>query len=288
MNLEHLEMFLTIARFGSINKAADALYLAQSTLTHRLKQLEKQVGASLFVRTAGGVALTPEGRRFVPVATSVVEQMRSFRQESGSRRPLAITAGKAFASYELPRLIGSYRRQHPDFTCYVKSSLFEESITGLLTGTADLALLGSEVYHPQLQQIALPGDRIVLIVAPQHPWAAEFPGFPLWGLQEVIAFGDNSAPFRQRVDRFLAEQGLYPNVIMELDSFSAVKRMVMQNLGVAMLPERTVHEEVLAGTLISHDIAAGLLTRPTLIAYAKHKENDRDLRQFVDWMLQTY
>jgi len=288
MNLEHLEMFLTIARFGSINKAADALYLAQSTLTHRLKQLEKQAGASLFVRTASGVALTPEGRQFVPIATSVVEQMRSFRQEAGARRPLTISAGKAFASYELPRLIGSYRRQHPDFTCYVKSNLFEEAITALLTGTADLALLGSEVYHPQLQQISLTDDLIVLIVAPEHPWAAEFPGFDHWGLQEVIAFADASAPFRQRVDRFLAEQGLYSNVIMELDSFSAVKRMVMQNLGVAMLPERTVSEEVAAGTLVTHDIAGGVLTRPTLIAFAKHKEQDQTFRDFVEWVKEAY
>jgi len=277
-----------IARFGSINKTAEALFLAQSTVTHWLKQLERQLNASLFVRTASGVALTPEGKRFVPFATSIVEQMRSFTQESGTRRPLMIAAGKAFASYELPRLLGSYRVEHPTFTCYVKSSLYEESITALLNGTADLALLGHEVYHPQLQQVLLPSDRIVLIVSPQHRWAERFPSFAEWGLQEVIAFGDGSAPFRQRTDRFLAEQGVYANVIMELDSFSAVKRMVMQNLGVAMLPERVVRDEAQSGTLIVHDIAAGQLTRPTLIAYPKHKEQDADFVQFVNWITKMY
>jgi LysR family transcriptional regulator, low CO2-responsive transcriptional regulator len=288
MNLEHLEMFLTIARFGSINKAADALFLAQSTLTHRLKQLEKQVSAPLFVRTAGGVSLTPEGRRFVPIATSIVEQMRSFTEEAGQSRPLSITGGKAFIAYELPRLIGGYRRLIPNFTCYVRSTLYEESITALLTGTADLALLGSEVYHPQLQQILLPSDRILLIVSPAHPWAAGFPGWSEWGLQEVIAFGNQTAPFRQRIDRFLAENGVYPNVLMELDSISAVKGMVMQNLGVAMLPERTVREEVAAGRLIAHDIAGGFLTRPTLLAYPKHKEQDHDLQRFVAYIRETF
>ncbi|MCK9905549.1 LysR family transcriptional regulator, partial [Frankia sp. Cpl3] len=235
--------------FGSINKAANALFLAQSTVTHRLKQMEKYVGTPLFVRTASGVSLTAEGRRLLPIATGVVEQMRGFIQRKEARHALTIVAGKAFASYELPRLLGNYRKANPHFTCYVRSTLYEESITSLLTGTADIAFLGSEVYHPQLHQLFLPSDRIMLVVSLDHRWAHEYSGFSDWGLQEVIAFGDPVAPFRQRVERFLAENGVYPNVIMELDSFSAVKQMVMQNLGVTMLPERTIQEEVRAGKL---------------------------------------
>ncbi|MFY0543240.1 LysR family transcriptional regulator [Brevibacillus sp. H7] len=288
MDLESLEVFLNIARFGSINRAANALFLAQSTVTHRLKQLERYVGAPLFVRTAAGVTLTDEGRRLMPVATSVVEHLRSFLREKESRQSLSIVAGKAFASYELPRLIGEYRKAHPHFTCYVRSTLFEESITSLLTGTADLAFLGSEVYHPQLHQEFLPDDRILLVISPEHGWANEFPGMAHWGRQEVIAFGNHTAPFRQRVDRFLAQNGVYPNVIMELDSFSAVKKMVQQNLGVTMLPERTIQEELQNGSLVGHDIAGGELTRPTLIAYLHHKKEDEPFQRFVQWVKTMY
>lgn len=288
MNLENLEMFLMISRFGSINKTAETLFLAQSTVTHRLKQLEKQLGVNLFVRTANGVSLTAEGKGFVPVATSIVEQIRTFTQNTALLKPLTIAAGKAFASYELPRLLGQYRKNHPALRCYVKSTLYEESITALLTGAADMALLGNEVYHPQLLQIDLPSDRIVLIVAPEHRWASGFTGFSDWGAQEMIVFGDASAPFRQRVDRFLVERGVFPNVIMELDSFGSVKQMVMQNLGVAMLPERVIREEVESGQLIAHDLAEGTLTRPTLIAYPKHKQQDRDFQSFLSWIVANY
>jgi DNA-binding transcriptional LysR family regulator len=288
MDIESLEVFLTIARFGSINRAAQALFLAQSTVTHRLKQLERYVGSPLFVRTTGGVSLTAEGRRLLPVATSVVEQMRAFTRHKESRQSLTIVAGKALAAYELPRLIGEYRRQNPHFTCYVRSTLFEESITSLLTGTADIAFLGSEVYHPQIHQEFLPSDRILLVTAPDHSWAKAFPGFARWGVQEVIAFGNQTAPFRQRVDRFLARHGVYPNVIAELDSFQAVKKMVQQNLGVTMLPERTIDEERRAGTLVAQDIADGQLTRPTVIAYLHHKKEDEAFQQFVQWVKDHY
>jgi DNA-binding transcriptional LysR family regulator len=288
MDIESLEVFLTIARFGSINRAANALYLAQSTVTHRLKQLENYVGSPLFVRTSGGVTLTAEGRRLLPVATSVVEQLRSFTNHKEYRQSLTIVAGKALAAYELPRLIGEYRRHNPHFICYARSTLFEESITALLTGTADIALLGSEVYHPQIHQEFLPSDRILLVTAPEHPWADGFPGFAQWGAQEVIAFGNHSAPFRQRVDRFLAQHGVFPNVIAELDSFHAVKKMVQQNLGVTMLPERTIGEELRAGSLAAQDISGGQLTRPTVIAYLHHKKEDEAFQQFVQWVKQHY
>jgi DNA-binding transcriptional LysR family regulator len=288
MDLESLEVFLTIARFGSINRAASAMFLAQSTVTHRLKQLERHVGAPLFARTAAGVSLTAEGKRLMPVATSVVEQLRAFQQDRKASRSLSIVAGRAFASYELPRLIGEYRNMHPHFTCYVRSTLFEESITALLTGTADIAFLGSEVYHPQLVQEFLPEDRILLVTAPDHEWAGHFPGIDRWGTQEMIAFGSSTAPFRQRVDRFLARHGVFPNVIMELDSFSAVKKMVQQNLGVTMLPERTIEEERRAGCLAACDIAGGKLSRPTLIAYPNHKKEDETVQQFVQWVKTVY
>jgi LysR family transcriptional regulator, low CO2-responsive transcriptional regulator len=288
MDLQSLEVFLAIARYGSLNRAAQAMFLAQSTVTHRLKQLERQVGTPLFVRTATGVSLTGEGRRLLPVAASVVEQLRAFTQHREKPQALTIVAGKAFASYELPRLIGEYRRAHPHFTCFVRSTLYEESIAALLTGAADIAFLGHEVYHPHIHQEFLPCDRILLVTAPEHPWASGFPGFSHWGAEPVIAFGDHTAPFRQRVDRFLAQHGVFPNVVMELDSFSAVKKMVLQQLGVTMLPERTIREEVDAGRLIAMDIANGQLTRPTLIAYLHAKKEDDAFQQFVQWIKSAY
>lgn len=288
MDQESLEVFLTIARHGSINRAAQALFLAQSTLTHRLKQLERQIGTPLFVRTASGVTLTGEGRRLLPIAANIIEQMRTFTQQKEQRQPLSIVAGKAFVAYELPRLLGQYRQANPHFTCYVRSTLYEESLNALLTGAADIAFLGSEMYHPHIHQEFLPSDRILLVTTPRHPWADRFPGFPDWGTEEMIVFGNHTAPYRQRVDRYLAQQGVFPNIIMELDSFGAVKKMVEQSLGIAMLPERIIQDELSDGRLVAHDIAEGTLTRPTLIAYLHPKKEDEAFQQFVQWIKDAY
>lgn len=288
MDQQSLEVFLTIARHGSINRAAQALFLAQSTLTHRLKQLEKQIGTTLFVRTSTGVELSSEGRRLLPIAANIVEQMRLLTQHHEQRQSLTIVAGKSFIATELPRLLGKYRLAHPEFTCYVRSTLYEESLAALLSGAADIAFLGSEIYHPHIHQEFLPSDQILLVTSPDHPWARHFPGFSNWGTEAMIVFGNHTAPFRQRVDRFLAQQGVFPNIIMELDSFSAVKKMVEQQLGIAMLPSRIVEEEVELGRLSALDIADGTLTRPTLLAYLQPKKEDDPVVQFVRWIKEVY
>ncbi|MBM7554515.1 LysR substrate-binding domain-containing protein [Thalassobacillus pellis] len=287
MHIEHLELFLQIARYESINQAANALFLAQSTVTNRLKQLEAYIGSALFIRTSTGVQLTSEGKRFVPIATSIVDQLHTYTDRKHIP-PLSIVAGKALAAYQLPRLLGEYRRAHPTFTCYARAARYDACVTALLTGAADIAFLGAEVFHPQLHQVLLPEDPIVLVLSPDHPWAKGFPGFDYWGREEVITFGNHTAPFRRQIDLFLAKHQVYPNIIMELDSFSAVKSMVQENLGMTLLPSRTIQTEVQKGDLVACDIAAGTLSRPTVLAYPTYKKESEALQPFIQWVKTFY
>ena len=82
MNLKHLEYFITVARLGSINKAAQSLFISQPYLGKIIKELENAVGAVLFQRTRGGVSLTPDGEDFMIHAENIireVEKMETFR-----------------------------------------------------------------------------------------------------------------------------------------------------------------------------------------------------------------
>ncbi|WLD93796.1 LysR family transcriptional regulator [Alkalihalobacillus sp. AL-G] len=288
MDIESLKLFLQIARHGSINKAANAMFLAQSTATNRLKQLEKSVGSPLFTRASVGVTLTAEGKRLLPIAIDVVEKIKAYKNLKEKEQTLTMVAGKALAAYELPRLISQYRKFNPHFKCYARSTSFNECVTAILSGSADIAFLGGEVYHPDLHQEFLPEDRIVLVTSRDHEWTNGFPGFKHWGSQEVITFGNDSAPFRKQIDLYLAKQGVFPNVIMELDSLSAVKEMVKENLGISMLPERTILHEKLCGSLAVLDVAEGRLLRPTVVVYPHYKKDDKVFQDFIHWIRCNY
>jgi len=283
MKLESLDSFLAVTRHGSLHQAATALFVSQSTLTHRMQVLEEDLGVLLFVRHAGGVALTEEGRRFVPVATAIVDQLQGFRRSQRQAPRLTLIAGKAFASYELPDLISGFRKLRPELRCHVRSALFPESVNALLAGTADLAVIGYEAHHPDLVSTTLASDRIVLCMHPHHRFARHF-DWRDWGHEDVVAFGDVGAPFRIRVDNYLADRGVRPHIVMELDSIHAVKRMVMHNLGVAFLPERTLSDEAAAGWLAIRDVAAGALTRPSYVAYRRSRQGEPLMLEFIEWI----
>ncbi|MBQ3334234.1 MAG: LysR family transcriptional regulator [Eubacteriaceae bacterium] len=85
MTITQLTYFLTIVEAGSLNKASEKLYIAQPSLTAALKELEKELGFTLFYRGSRGVTLTPEGADFLPYAGQVVEQYDNMMEYVGKR-----------------------------------------------------------------------------------------------------------------------------------------------------------------------------------------------------------
>ena len=121
IQLVQVEGFLEVARRGSVSRAADALFVTQPTLTARLHSLERELGASLFVRTPHGMRLTEAGRAWVPYAEralralvdgrDVLEQVRT-----ASAGHLMIGAAPAVSTYILPELLEQFVAAHPPRT----------------------------------------------------------------------------------------------------------------------------------------------------------------------------
>ncbi|WMJ83635.1 LysR family transcriptional regulator [Oscillospiraceae bacterium LTW-04] len=80
MNLKHLEYFVAVAKYGSINKAAQALYISQPHLSHIIKDIEDDVGFELFLRTKQGVVLTTSGARFLKHSNAIMQEMEGLKQ----------------------------------------------------------------------------------------------------------------------------------------------------------------------------------------------------------------
>ncbi len=87
MDIKHLEFFVTVAQCGSINKAAQSLYISQPHLSHIIKEIENDVGFELFSRAKQGVVLTPEGQRFLEHSNAILKEMENLKQFSRKMRP---------------------------------------------------------------------------------------------------------------------------------------------------------------------------------------------------------
>lgn len=280
MDTKDVTLFLTIARIGSISRTAEQLFMSQSTVTTRLQRLERLLGYPLFHRFPNGVKLTAEGERLVPIAERMASIEASMLQlEHEEPQVLRVMSGRAFVSTDVPECLAGMVRE-TNVRLQVRMGLYDEMMDALLAEQVEFCFIGEPIYHPLIKQLPLPPDAIDLVVPNNHYFTHHFPGLTALNTEPFIAFGRADAPFRKRILRLLAEAGVYPPVLMELDSIDGIKAMVSHGLGVSFLPRRTLFDANFKHySVISMDNPAW--TRPTFLAYPTANEGNPLTERFI-------
>lgn len=253
MLLTQVEAFLEVAREGSLGRASVILFVTQPALTARLQALERELGQPLFVRTRRGMVLTDAGRTFLPYAERALETLRDGADlvgavGRGSAGQLAIGAAPAVSTYVLPVLLDRFVRDHPGVRLLVRTGHSEEIVDLVLRSEVQLGVV-RELRDPRVESRPLYADELVLVVHPAHPFAAA-DAVPVEDLAaERLIFFDRTSSYFDLTNAMFREAGVSPRGAIELDNIDAAKKMVQQGLGVALLPNTAVSEDVERGLL---------------------------------------
>ncbi|MET7334988.1 LysR substrate-binding domain-containing protein [Nonomuraea sp. NPDC005650] len=176
MELRQLTVFLAIAEELHFGRASERLHLAQSSVSQRLRQLEREVGVQLVARTSHRVALTPAGETFRVEARRVIEQaehaMRAARQTAaGAMEAISIGFNFAAGQLVLPKTLARLRAEYPQ----VKASLWEKltgpQLAALKAKELDLGLLFGRPPAAEFGSREMFKVPLVAIVRSGHPWA---------------------------------------------------------------------------------------------------------------------
>ncbi len=270
MLLSQLEGFVEIARRGSVSRAAEALFVTQPALTARLKSLESQVGAQLFVRTGRGVRLSEAGHAFLPYAQRALEAVSEGRRlvgevARGGAGELALGAAPAVSTYVLPAILERFHLEHPNVRLAVRTGHSEEVLDLVLHEQVQIGLVRA-LRHPEIESVPLYEDELVLVANPAHRFAAAGEIAVEEMSEEQLILFDRTSSYHDLTSAFFREAGVVPRGVMELDNIDATKKMVRQGLGVALLPHTAVAEELEAGTLRSVTIADAAPVRRRIVA----------------------
>jgi DNA-binding transcriptional LysR family regulator len=248
MRTEQLDAFVEVARRGSVSRAAEALYVTQPSLTARLKGLEQELDAKLFVRSQRGMRLSDAGRAFLPYAERTLDTISSGRRllaelARGESGQLALGAAPAVSTYVLPRILTRFRRTHPKVALAVRTGHSEEVLELVLSEQVQIGL-GRALRHPQVEAIPLYEDELVLVVDPRHRFASEEEVDPDELSEVQLILFDRTSSYHRLTSEFFEDVGAVPRGVMELDNIDAAKKMVEQGLGVAFLPHTAVAAEL--------------------------------------------
>lgn len=253
MLLTQIEAFLTVAERRSVSAAAGVLYVTQPALTTRLKNLERELGVDLFVRTSRGMRLTAEGRAFRPHAQRALQSLAAGRELLRERREgrvgeLIVGAAPAISTYVLPLVLRTFQASFPNVHLIVRTGHSEDVLELVLREQVQIGLV-RDLPHPAVTSTPLYEDEIVLVVHPQHRLAGETSiAVQELGDERLILF-DRTSSYFVLTSAFFREAGVVPRGVMELDNVDATKKMVEHGLGIAFLPYTAVREELADGSL---------------------------------------
>ena len=281
MTLEQLRIFIAVAEREHLTQAADALALTPSAVSASIRALEERYDTPLFHRVGRGIQLNEAGRAFLAEARATLAAARNAEQALADlaglqRGALSVHASQTIASYWLPPLLTRFHRQYPLIALSLTIGNTSSVAQAVQEGSADLGLVEDSVDDGELTIAAVAQDRMVIVVAPDHPWAD---GRPLdadalrsaeWILRE------QGSGTRSAFEASLARLGVTPdqlNVALALPSNEAVRSAAMAGPYATAVSELVVASQLQAGLLREANLA--LPPRPFLLLHHRQRQASR-------------
>jgi DNA-binding transcriptional LysR family regulator len=267
-DLTSFDLLLSVAKLGSIGRAAAAHQLSQPAASARLRQLEHQVGARLLERGARGARLTTVGELVAGWAQPAVDRAADLEEGIAALKRdrhthLRVAASLTVAEYLLPAWLIALRSVGPDTMTALSAGNSVEVAAQILAGEAEIGFVEGPKVPGGVQAREVARDELAVVVAPSHAWArrrrvraAELVRTPL--VSREPGSGTRQAweqAVREQLDTDLAAP------ILEVSSTTAIKAAVMGGIGPAVLSVRAVTAELAAGTLVRLSVPGLDLTR---------------------------
>ena len=258
ITLRQLESFAATVEYRSFTRAAESLYLTQSTVSAHIAALEQTLGVPLLLRGARRqLILTEEGRRVYTATLDILERC-------GALQALSVPPGGETLLIGASTVPGQY-----------------------------ILFVGAALDRKRFSYHAVAEDRLVLATADQERFRAEqqesTDALELL-LREPVLARESGSGTERALEQYLSGRGVAPEslrVTARIDSPEVLKSAVMQGLGVAVLSELAVRQEAADGRLLVFEPHQGAITRRIYMALRRDAALSRGERDFAAYVKET-
>ena len=241
MNLRQLYYFKTIAELEHYTRAAEKLYVSQSSLSHAIQELEDELKVEFFVRKGRNIKLTKYGELFLPYVEKTLETLETgiatLKDYIDPNTGAVTMEGFPSLAQFVPDIIVRYLSEtnRVDVRFQFSQEGFTDLREHLLNGDVDLSF-ATDIDDPRLAKTCIGTHRLVLLVPTGHRLAQQ-EGVYLRELdnENFIAF-DRAGQIRPQLDKIFEEMGIKPNIVMETPQDMIIYGLVAANHGVAIVP----------------------------------------------------
>ena len=277
LNLKQLETFVTVVEKGSFTKAANALYMAQSTVSNHIQQLEESLGLILFVRDMKrNISLTPDGNRIYQFAKEILLRCSELEETilENKKSQLIIGASTVPTESILQELIHKFIKTHPNCRFVVKNGDSDQIQRMLTDGEISIGFVGTSDNRQEIIYEKITEDRFVMIT-PNTPGYVKLHEQGVYGkelLNKPLIFRENGSGTQKLIDNYLGSMDVTEdnlNIVAYVSSSQLQKDLVKMGTGVAILSEYSTRDLVSSGRVLRFEMERNCLSRNIYMAKDK-------------------
>ncbi len=288
VDLDLYRVFYTVAKCGSLTKAADQLFISQPAVSQAIKQLEIQLGGKLFNRVSRGMELTdPGGKQMFETVSQIIEKLSIAENEfsqisSNASGSIRISASDLFTAYKLMKYITEFHELYPNVSFLFTNSNTRQSIDLIKDNKADIGFVKLPIEDKSVLftgQIGFLNDVFVVSkkfedLANKHLKLSDLSNYPLILL-------DSTTSARQELDRFCNTLSIKLIPEIEVSSVSLMLELTKRGFGIACIPHEYILNELENGELLQLNVAPVLPRFATGVIVNKDKNYSFAVAEFL-------
>ncbi len=289
VNLDLYRVFYTVAKCGSLTRAAEELYISQPAVSQSIKQLENQLGVSLFNRTHRGMELSARGGK--PIFSKVEHALELLGEaenllseiNTSATGVIRIGASEAIFEYFLSEKIVEFHEKFPAVKIELSTGVTPKTVEELKARQCDVAFVNLPIEPDselklygncmRLTDIFVVGEKMSDLVKNVMP-LSKLKNYPLITL-------DSNTVARRSLDNFCQSLGIELSPAVEVGSWDMLKRLVSSGMGIGVIPREYVQESLREKTLYQLPTDPVLPVRSVGMLLPKHGTTTYALRCFL-------
>lgn len=274
MDINQLEVLVTVAREKSFSRAAEILDRTQPAVSQAIRRLEAEIGETLFDRSSKDGTLTFAGEVLVGYARQMLNlrhtASNAIKELRGLHKGKVTISANEHTVFCLLPVIREFRERHPNIKIEVQRGVASRIPKEITAREVELGVISFKPNDESLRSVSILTDELMLIVAPTHPFASR-KSVSIKDLGDEIFIAHNAvSPYRHKVIETFEKHNTKLNIAVELPSLEAIKRLVETGSGVALIPKLTARVEIANGQLVGLSVAEMKFERKLNIIYRRN------------------
>ncbi|WP_327321204.1 LysR family transcriptional regulator [Streptomyces sp. NBC_01210] len=287
LDLHRLWIFMQVVEHHGFSAAAQKLYMSQPSVSNQVRRLEESLRTTLIDRSGARVRPTPEGELLDAYGKRVFllaeEAVAAVQQLSGLTTGRLVVGGStSVGTYLLPELMARFRSLHPGIDGHLFVGNNEAVQEQLLKGAIGVAVVAGVPREPRLMAEHVLEERMVVIAPPGHRLARKGPISPDQLAGELIVLREPGSQTRELQERALHAWGIAPASQCDAWGPEALKRCVVAGLGISLISEHAVVDEIRFGTLALLELTEPPAPRAISLVRRRDRLSSAAEKAFVD------